>query len=97
MTYLDAWVVNFTGIDWQDRKMVDRVAKLFVLDNIPRQTWELRYRSRMPGRPYVLVVETFDLPGPEFLEVQRLPPAEYYIAATLPTWRIVWKMSWYSQ
>ena len=97
LTYLDAWVVNFTGIDWQDNKMVDKVANLFVLDNIPGQTWELRRKSRMPGRPYVLVVETVFLPGPEFLEAQGMPPAEYYIAARLPSWRIVWKMSWYPQ
>ena len=93
---LDTWAANFTGINWFDGKMVKRVANLYVLGNIPDQTWELRYRSRLPGRPYVLVMVTADLPGPDFLEVHGLPLADYFIAARLPSWRIVWKISWYS-
>lgn len=92
---LDDWLTEFSDFNWHDEKMVNRVAKLFVLGNIPGQTWELRCRSRLPGRPNVIVMETIDFPGPEFLEIQSLPPAEYYVAAKLPTWRIVWKMSWY--
>ena len=95
LTYLDAWLVDFTGLDWKDKKMVDRVANIYVLDNVPDQIWELRLRTKSPGRAYVCVKEMGFLPGPEFLEQQRLPPADYYIAARLPSWRIVWKMSWY--
>ena len=97
LTYLDDWVMEFTGLDWQNSKMVKKVANLFILDHIPDQTWELRYRSKSPGRPYVLVMTIVDLPRPELLKVHGLPPAGYYIAATLPTWCIAWKMSWYSQ
>ena len=95
LTALDAWVVNFTELDWQNKKMVDKVAKIFVLDNYLGQSWELRYRSKLPGRPYVLMLTTVHLPGPDAVELYSLPPAEYYIAAKLPSWRIVWKMSWY--
>lgn len=94
---LDNWATKFDGIYWQDRKMVDRVANLFILAGYPYQAWELRRRSASPGRPYLYVMVTADLPSPELLELLRLPAGEYYIAARLPSWRIVWKMSWYFQ
>ena len=93
---LETWAVNFTDINWHDGKMVEKVAKLYVLDNIPGQSWEPRHKARLPGRPNLCVMVTADLPGPDAVALNRLPPGDYFIAARLPSWRIVWKISWYS-
>ena len=95
---LDEWMVNFFLVNWEDPRTLQRVAKVYVLAQIPLQTWELRYRSDSPGRPLLLLAETSDFPDIEFLESYEANYGhhdEYYIAARFPSWRIVWKTSWF--
>lgn len=94
---LDSWVVKFEGIDWQDEKMIDRVASIFILSHIAGQTWEIRRGSKTRGRSYEFVMHLPLLPGPEVLILNDLGPGDYYIAAKLPSWRIVWKFEWFDR
>jgi len=94
---LDRWFSVLPAIDWHNPLRVRRVAKIYLLSQEPFQVWEVRYRSDAPGRPLVLLIETVTFPDLEFLakcdETYGFHE-EYYIAARIPCWRIVWKSSW---
>ena len=96
---LGQWCFNFPPIDWEDQQMVQRAAKVYLLNLIPFQVWEVRYRSEAPGRPLVLAIATSDFPDSELLSwcdttygIQK----DYYFAAKQPSWRLVWRTSWYA-
>lgn len=72
--------------------MVQRVAKIYALEQVPDQQWELRYRPKSPGSPLILVMVIERLPN---LEGLKGDCEDYYIAAKYPTWRNVWNFSWY--
>ncbi len=95
---LERWFSVFSAIDWHNPQQVQRVAKIYLLSREPFQVWEVRYRSDAPGRPWVLLIETATFPDMEFLakcDETYGYREEYYIAARIPCWRIVWKASWY--
>ena len=95
---LEQWCPYFP-VDWEDPQTVPRVAKIYLLRLIPFQVWEVRYRSEAPGRPLVLAIATSYFPDPELLswcDTTYGYQKEYHFAAQYPSWRLVWRTSWYS-
>lgn len=68
LKHVDEWLSGFFPVNWEDPITLQRVAKVFWLAHIPFQTWELRYRSDSPGRPFIQVAELSDFPDMEFLQ-----------------------------
>lgn len=82
--------------DWDDPRLLSRLARFYLASLEAFQVWEIRYRSRAPGRPLNLLTMTSELPDPEFLQAcNEMYGAHdvYYIAATVPRWRVVWLSS----
>jgi hypothetical protein len=82
------------AIDWEDPQQVRQKARILVLTRRYDQVWEIRYRSKAPGRPLVHLLDVDKFPDPEYLakieeHVGRYD--EYYIAAKFPRWKLVWK------
>lgn len=96
---LERWCSDFPSIDWEDLQMVQRVANVYLLNLILFQMWEVRHRSEAPGRPLVLAIATSDFPDPELLnwcDTTYGYRREYHFAARYPSWRMVWRTSWYA-
>ncbi len=58
------------------------------------QEFEMRYRSTAPGRQWVYMATLVVFPDPDTVQAIRdnyERAGAIYIAATQPTWRIVWK------
>ena len=94
---LEQWVSYFPPVDWEDPQTAPRVAKVYLLRLIRFQVWEVRYRSKAPGRPLVLLTATSDFPDSELLTMCETTYGylgEYLIAARYPSWRLVWRTSW---
>ena len=94
---LEQWVSYFPPVDWEDTQTAPRVAKVYLLRLIRFQVWEVRYRSKAPGRPLVLLTATSDFPDSELLSMCETTYGylgEYLIAARYPSWRLVWRTSW---
>lgn len=80
-------------LDLGDSHQVDAIAKLALLSWEENQTYELRCRSRAPGRPLKFMNWYPDFPSEEDLftcaeHFKR--PELIYVTAAKPTWRIVW-------
>ncbi len=85
--------VEWPGFDADNFQEVLRIAKLLLLAAVDEQVFELRIRSNAPGKPLVWVSRRLKFPEQEaVMEVVQLPekPRKIYVAATKPTWRIVW-------
>lgn len=94
---LARWCGRIPVFDWDDPRLLCRLAKFYLASLETFQVWEIRYRSRAPGRPLNLLTITSELPDPEFLQACNEmygPHDVYYIAATVPRWRVVWLSSW---
>ena len=80
-------------LDLGDSHQVDAIAKLVLLSWEENQTYELRCRSKAPGRPLKFMTWYPDFPSEEDLftcaELFKRPGL-IYVAAAKPTWRIVW-------
>ena len=90
---------SYFPVDWEDPQTVPRIAKIYLLRLILFQVWEVRYRSEAPGRPLVLAIATSYFPDPELLtwcDTTYGYQKEYHFAARYPSWRLVWRTSWYS-
>lgn len=80
-------------VDLQDSKVKMRFVNLI---RAPRTTqeFEMRYRSMAPGRPWVYMAVMGVFPDPEEVQTVRERcqwDGTIHIAATQPTWRIVWQ------
>ncbi len=80
-------------VDLQDSKMMKRFVNLIRALRIT-QEFQMRYRSKAPGRPWVYMATLAVFPDPE--TVQAIRDRDEWdgaisIAATQPTWRIVWQ------
>ena len=80
-------------VDLQDSKMMKRFVNLIRALRIT-QEFQLRYRSKAPGRPWVYMATLAGFPNPD--KVQAIRDRDEWdraisIAATQPTWRIVWR------
>lgn len=96
---LGQWCFNFPPIDWEDQQMVQRAAKVYLLNLIRFQVWEVRYRSDAPGRPLVLLTATSEFPDLELLtwcDATYGYQKEYQFAVRYPSWRLAWRTSWYA-
>ena len=96
---LGQWCFNFPPIDWEDQQMVQRAAKVYLLNLIRFQVWEVRYRSEAPGRPLVLTIATSEFPDLELLtwcDATYGYQKEYQFAVRYPSWRLAWRTSWYA-
>jgi len=85
--------VEWPGFDPYNFQEVLRIAKLLLLAVVDEQVFELRIRSNAPGQPLPWVSRRLKFPEKEaVMEVVQLPekPRKIYVAATKPTWRIVW-------
>lgn len=90
------WCSLFPGLDLKVPGQIERLATTIWLSRIRDQTWEVRYRSAAPGHPMRLVVASLSFPNIDLLEeCYNLSgrPKELYVAAALPRWRVVWKIS----
>ncbi len=88
------WMARMPSVELGDARHLKGLAKVYVLDRVPFQMWELRYRSEKPGRPLLLLTETTGLPDAEMLdycERQYGHQEQYIIAARLPRWKVVWQ------
>ena len=79
--------------DLQDSKMMKRFVNLIRALRIT-QEFQMRYRSKAPGRPWVYMATLAGFPDPD--TVQAIRDRDEWdgaisIAATQPTWRIVWR------
>ena len=95
---LEQWISYFPPVDWEDPQTAPRVANVYLLRLIRFQVWEVRYRSKAPGRPLVLLTATSDFPDSELLTMCETTcgyQEEYQFAARYPSWRLVWRTSWY--
>lgn len=89
---MDSWAAP--EINWDDPKQVGKKAQIWLLSRIWYQVWEIRHRSKAPGRPLVHLMDVDKFPDPEFLvriEEHVGRHDEYYIAAKFPRWKLVWK------
>ncbi len=80
-------------VDRQDSKMMKRFVNLIRALRI-NQEFQMRYRSKAPGRPWVYMATLAVFPDPDTVEAIRDSyewDGAIYIAATQPTWRIVWQ------
>jgi hypothetical protein len=80
-------------VDLQDSKMMKRFVNLIRALRIT-QEFQMRYRSKAPGRPWVYMATLAVFPDPD--TVQAIRDRDEWdgaisIAATQPTWRIVWQ------
>ena len=80
-------------VDLQDSKMLKRFVNLIRALRIT-QEFQMRYRSTAPGRPWVYMATLAGFPDPD--KVQAIRDSYEWdgaisIAATQPTWRIVWR------
>ena len=94
---LEQWCSYFPPVDWEAPQTASRVAKIYLLRLIPFQVWEVRYRSKAPGRPLVLLTMTSSFPDSELLTMCETTygyQGEYHFAARYPSWRLVWRTSW---
>ena len=94
---LAVWLNLHDVPHWEEEFQLRRLAKLFLAEAQPHQQWEVRWRSSAPGRPLILAMVDSRFPDDEYLgelETAIGYHDEYYIAAQLPRWRIVWKTSW---
>ncbi len=79
-------------VDLQDSKMMKRFVNLIRAHRIT-QEFQMRYRSKAPGRPWIHMAPLAVFPDPETVQAIRDRDewdGAIYIAATQPTWRIVW-------
>ncbi|MDP2949458.1 MAG: hypothetical protein Q8P22_07960 [Chloroflexota bacterium] len=93
---LHSWCARFPEVRWDDPEECRRVARVVLLDMVPGQLWEVRYRSTAPGRPLLLVRQSVSFPDEESLDDCDQAcgsRSNYYVAATRPRWRIVWTFS----
>jgi hypothetical protein len=79
-----------------DPKEIGRLARLFYLERIKGQTFEVLYRSEAIGGPLVFLHELHVFPS--LKDIQNIPRTHgttrnLVIAAQKPTWRIAWKVS----
>ena len=96
LSQLERWLAKLPILVdiYYEEANVNQLARLFALYQEPFQTWEIRYRSKLPGRRLVRLLFTTEFPGPEMLEQfdpNYDPRREYFIAATVPKWCVVWK------
>jgi len=93
---LERWVEHLPLFDYEDPQQIRRLATVYLLQMVPYQEWEIRYRSSAPGRSLVLVTSSTTFPDPDLLDYCNRTVGwhdEYYVAATRPRWRVVWKFS----
>ena len=79
---------DIVTVDLGDPFQVARVAKLYLLDMIRDQVWELRYRSKKPGSGLLLLSEYGKIPSQDdlnFFNEEYGSPFDYVIAAKLPS------------
>ena len=91
---LATWCGGFGDIRLGDPRLIKRLAEIYRLDGISDQTWVVKYRAKAPGNPLITLFELIWLPTEN--EVLGNPDMYgdhevYYIGATRPKWRIVWK------
>ena len=94
---LALWLNLHDVPDWEAEFQLRRLAKLFLAGAQPFQQWEVRWRSNAPGKSSRLAMVDSRFPDSQYLD--ELEKAigyhdDYYIAAQLPRWHIVWKTSW---
>ena len=80
-------------VDLQDSKMMKRFVNLIRALRIT-QEFQMRYRSKAPGRLWVYMATLAVFPDPDTTQAIRDRDewdGAISIAATQPTWRIVWK------
>jgi len=86
-------VLELVGeVDLQDSKMIKRFVNLIRALRIT-QEFQMRYRSTAPGRPWVYMATLAVFPDPDTVQAVRDRhewDRTIHIAATQPTWRIVW-------
>ena len=86
--------INSVGeVYLQDSKMMKRFVNLIRARRIT-QEFQMRYRSKAPGRPWVYMATLAVFPDPDTVQAIRDKDewdGAISIAATQPTWRIVWR------
>ncbi|MDA0988814.1 MAG: hypothetical protein O2783_06790 [Chloroflexi bacterium] len=93
---LSSWLEDMPFIDSSDPARLEKLARLYVLEQVPDQEWELRYYSPKAGRAKVFLMALPGFPTQEILEYcdrQLGMSPVYVIAVKKPTWRVVWKTS----
>ena len=83
---------EWPGVDLDDPEQLEKIANLILLNRDRHQKFELRCRLAKPGRP---LMRARCIEFPSLNEVQEFAlaweePQKIYVAATRPTWRIVW-------
>ena len=89
---VDPWC-EWPGLDAEEPRQVESVAKLILTSRQPGQSYDLGCRSSTPGRPLKWIRRYYHFPtldevmrGAELLD----SPEKLYISASKPTWRIIW-------
>lgn len=90
---VDRWCES-PGVNIEDPRQVDMIAKLILVSREMDQCYELRCRSKALGRPLRLMRRLYDI-FPSWDRVIECAdrwgsPDKIYVAATKPTWRVVW-------
>ena len=91
---LASWCGGFGDIRLSDQRLIKRLAVIYRLHRMSDQSWVVKYRAKAPGNPLITLFELIWLPTAN--EVLGNPDMYgdhevYYIGATRPKWRIVWK------
>ncbi len=79
-------------VDLDDRKFMKRFVNVVRANRIA-QEFQMRYRSNAPGRPWVHLAFSAGFPPQDDIESIRNRDdwvGTIYVAATEPTWHIVW-------
>ena len=79
-------------VDLDNRIVLNRFINVIRANRIP-QEFEMRYRSNAPGRPWVYLAVFAGFPTQDEVEfIRNLNEwvGTIYIAATQPSWHIVW-------
>ncbi len=90
---VDRWC-SLPGVDLEDRKQIDTIAKVILAKRVPDQSFELRVRSKAPGQPLLLAKRLYYLFATEedVFKIAHLwgNPDRIFVTASKPSFRIVW-------
>ena len=90
---VDRWCL-LPGVDLEDLKQIDSIAKAILASRVSDQSFELRVRSKAPGHPLLLMKRLhyrFATEEDLFKYAQEWGnPDKIFVTASKPSFRIVW-------
>lgn len=90
---VDQWCL-LPGVDLEDQNQIDSIARVISANRVPGQSFELRVRSKAPGRPLLVMKRLYYRFAKEEDLFKYAPlwgnPDKIFVTAAKPSFRIVW-------